>query len=769
MKYKNFFKLISLIAAFLLIAGCGKKEEQNKPEQKAAEVAETFEDVPQEQEQAQPQKPEGPFLKTEVKTENLSKNSVLFATVEIEKKFENPFDSSDIALDATITCGSQSYVWPLYFTGKKGDISYWTLKCPLLHSGASKVQFNLKAKDGFQDSEEISFTVANSDISSGVYKTAKTSNFALFDENSAAFRGIGANIILGSNANEAISQIKTLAENGCNIARISFADFWSFFNMGKPVADAASDLAYEVKDGYFNKDAFHSLDRLFDAAKNNNVKLIISFLNDDSFKGQNYIASFPAKTAKDIKQFMQSEASKAYFKDFIRYFVARYGCQKEFLAWNLYSAIDKYSLKDIEGKIMWLDEVTNTIKEIDITQRMNLSTAATSSVLDSLWAGEYSAMVALESKNMRDYAFAVNEQCEFFAKKYAKPAFFASLGLDKNKSGHLDLKMMHFHDALWGGFMSQCPILPMPDDYQTLVKREAFYNYKSVKAFADLAKLDYSKMQSLRLKGVVLFQRRGENKLEVLPVFGATHPEIMTDENLNVAEINNGVLVKNTLAGRLTDNCPMVVNIDKNTAAGTITFNINAVKKSDKPFELSFMVDDVLAATKTINPANYANATVLPDEDAQKIMCAEKVSFKFPAGKHKLSLEVKSQDWQNPSYADIASIEFVGIGSASGVNQVSVLGAKSGTKTVLWFKRAGTNSWGFFKYGLHKKTIPDLKPFEYAIENLDANSEYRIVWFDSYLGKEIVSGVLKTDNAGTLKLRTAAFKYDIACFIEKKN
>ncbi len=769
MKYKNFFKFLSLIAALSLLFGCGKKETKPHQEQKAEQVAESFEDAPAAEEQSEPQKPEGPFLKTELKSGGLSKNSVLSAFVEIEKKFENPFSTSDIAVDATITFGSQSYVWPLYFTGKKGDVSYWTLNCPLLYSGSAKVQFNLKAKDGFQDSEELSFTVANSDISSGIYKTSKSSNFALFDENSAAFRGMGANLVLGANADETVLQIKTLAENGCNIVRLSFADFWSFFNMGKPVADAASDLAYEVKDGYFNKSAFHALDRVFDAAKEHNVKLIISFLNDDSFKGQNYIASFPAKTAKDIKQFMQSEESKAYFKDFLRYFVARYGCKKEFLAWNLYSAIDKYSLKDVEGKIMWLDEMTNTIKELDITQRMNISTAATSSVLDSLWAGECSAMVALESKNMRDYAFAVNEQCGFFAKKYAKPAFFASLGLDKNKSGHLDLKMMHFHDALWGGFMSQCPILPLPDDYQTLVKREAFCNYKAVKAFADLAKLDYAKMQPLQLKGVVLFQRRGENKLEVLPAFGATHPEIMTDENLNIAEICNGVLLKNTLASRLTDNCPMVLNIDQNAAAGTITFNINAVKKAENTFELAFMVDDVLAATKTINPATYADAAVLPDEDAQKIMCSEKVSFKFPAGKHKLSLEVKSKDWQNPSYADIASIEFAGIGSAAGVNQVSVLGAKSGTKTALWFKRAGTNSWGFFKYGLHKKTIPDLKPFEYALENLDANCEYSVVWFDSYSGKEVASGVLKTDNAGVLKLKTATFKYDIACFIEKKN
>jgi|GEM_PF-3327319 len=770
-----------LICALSFIV-CSCSEEKVQPQKSLVEEEQSvLSQAPTDvQKVEEVKKPEPPFLQIDFPTENLIKNTPLKATLTIQGKFENPFDTTDVSIDAMISWKKDTQIihWPVYFVEGTSELSRWKLNAPLLGEGKYKCKFIYRDKEGFKESEEFEFTV-NAQDKAGIFKPVKKMFFAFKDDSGKVFRGMGANLSLVNDA-DLTSSILALAQEKCNLIRFDLGKNWESFLAEDILADAAEpeengdeeivDNAIE-KAGFFNVELFNKLELSLDFANENNMQSIISFIDADSFAKEIFANSYFVKSqiCGDAQSFFAERKVKDYYKNFMRYMVARFAARSELVAWDLYSGIDRDNKQDFEKRVLWVDEISAFLREIDATQRSLIVSASTSSAHDSLWYSMSADIIGLESYNMKNFGFTIFESSKYFTKKYAKPLVFMSYGVTSDKAGYPDKDNMMLHDSLWAGLFSQTPILPLASNVKALSQSGSLSNFKSVAEFVSLYEMRHENLQTMKADSVQIFARKGENQTIIYPAFMATYPDLATADDMYKVKVNSaGKILENTLSLRLTDLNPQTLFVNMGKVKGKVIVDISAVRQIDEKFDFVILVDGVESLRK-----NFDNikGDVVQDGDYSKILTSELISIAIEEGEHEITFELKSKNWQNPAFVEIASITIENLGSMAGVSAVDVLGLidSENNKRFFWFKRMGTSSWGFFKYKLAERTIPDLKPFEYSVDGLNPTSNYKISWFDTFTGKEIISGVVATDDKGKLTFNVAAFKYDISCCIEESN
>jgi len=766
----------------LIVCACSKEEQKVEKTSVEEQIEEVIQEETVVELKEEIKKPEPPFLRIDFLSENLVKNATLKANLTIEGVFDNPFDSRDIAIDAMISWkkDTQMINWPVYFVEGTSEKSRWKLNAPLLGEGKYKCKFIYRDRNGFKESEDFEFNV-RAENRHGIFKPAKKMFFALKDDLGNVFRGMGANLSL-SDGEDATSSILALVQAKCNLIRFNLGNDWNSFVAEDMLAEKIEleegeeeeeeiEASATVKSGFFNQEYLNKLELSLDLAYENNMQTILSLLDQSAFEEDVFAKSYFVKSglSSDIQSFFVDRKVKDYYKNYIRYMVARFGGRTEVMAWNLYSGIDRNNKQDFEKRILWLEEISSYIRDIDATGRSLIVSASTSSAHDAIWYSMSTDIIGLESYNMKNFAFTVFESSKYFTKKYSKPMIFMSYGITADKEGHPDKNNMILHDSLWAGLFSQTPILPLASNVKALSQNGSMSKFKSVAAFEKLYGINPENLKSLASDYVQIFARKGENMTIIYPTFMATYPEIAMADDMYKAKVNSsGKILFNTLSSRLSDLNPQTLVVNMGKAKGKVTLDISAMRQLDEKFDFVILIDGVETLRKTFD---IAKGDVIKDGDYNKILVSESISIALEEGEHEIGFEIKSANWQNPAFVEIASITVDNLGSLAGVSAVDVLGLEDSkdNKRFYWFKRMGTSSWGFFKYKLAERNIPDLKPFEYAIENLKAKTNYKISWFDTINGREIISGIVATDDKGKLTFNVASFKYDISCCIEESN
>jgi hypothetical protein len=279
-------------------------------------------------------------------------------TVDLDATYDNPFDSSDIAIDAAVTLpNAKVIVVPGFYyrdferkldgarevLTPRGEPS-WRVRFAPTTPGEYSAAVIVADRSGRKQSESLRFHVAKSNASGFVRVSPRDRRYFEFD-NGKAFYPIGLNICwAGSRGSfDYDAWIPAFAKAGCNTTRFWLAPGWNPFAL-----ERAGKAEQGLGMGQFDLGAAWRLDRALDLAQREGlyVKLCIDSYNILRQKdGYPYWDETPHNAAHGgplakPADFWTDPAMERFYRDKLRYLVARYTGFTHVLAWEFWNEVD---------------------------------------------------------------------------------------------------------------------------------------------------------------------------------------------------------------------------------------------------------------------------------------------------------------------------------------------------------------------------------------------------------------------------------------------
>ncbi len=774
MKY-NFAKLtiriIFAALALLAAASCSKNSEESKSERqqpkavkkvKLSDQEKALKNAGQAKEKAEARIEETPkenknFISISLPESGARAGEAFECSVEIAAPFSNPFNSSDISVEAYVSSDSASFSEniAMFYMGGDSKKSKWKFIVIPPKAGNYKCSFNVRSKDASFSSMEYPFNVA-AGAKPSLYKIRKN-NFSHFssskDDN---FRGIGANFNINIDPAARDAIFKGMQAAGANVARLSIE---------APLTLILPSDSGILKAGSVNIAIVDKIEDFMDSAKKHGINTIISFSSQLSFNKDMWKNSYFAKSgvAPEPDDFFTSQKAQRLYDRAVEYLASRIGRRSDLLAWEPSSGIDSVNTENFDPRINWLSAFASNLRNLMHESRHPiLLTAGSSSEFDFIWNTDACDILAFEIENSRDFAESVNAHSDFFSKLYRKAVSISKIS--NTAKWNSDPSNIYVHNAIWSGLMTPSPLLPLADFTKSASIKSSMDVLKRVSDFEKRFNTASKNLESLNLQNMVVgvSKKALENFTEFQPAFGETHPS--RESSSDIAEVRilpNGTILKNTM--------PEVWK-----SGSTIT-----IKLDDIPSDtcvLSFEISDatapaLLEISRDSEPIMKKDIAA-PAKASKAAKASETVDIALRKGDQALTFRLIPNDGAKASIR-ANNFKLAGTGSNRGVASVKVYGVKDkkSSATYLWFKRAATDTYTYNKYKLYNRDIPILKSFEYTLNlgNEYAMRNFKIVWWDTRNSKEIATIDAKSNAHGKLSIQVPQFKFDIACAIEESN
>lgn len=318
----------------------------------------------------------GQIIKTSLNTFQPEQYRKVEFDIKLKAKFDNPYMQEDIKLDMSLISPSgQKIFLPCYYdNGNSGDISVWKARFAPREVGEYRYSFELyKSGRKKSVSKEGCFFV-NATNEPGFLRTK--SDWVLSFDNGQVFRGVAENICWESRANDDSKYFKDLHElssrynydylltnfskNGGNFFRTWICSW----NLPIDYKGNFNNNRYVCSDNYYNPSALARLDHLIELSESLDLYIMLVL-------GQGGYTLKDRGLVNNSEEFFSELKARAWYKNRLRYIVARWGYSTSIAMWEFFNEVDnvQYSNKQnpIDGKkiVSWHDEMSRYIKQID--------------------------------------------------------------------------------------------------------------------------------------------------------------------------------------------------------------------------------------------------------------------------------------------------------------------------------------------------------------------------------------------------------------------
>ncbi len=393
---------------------------------------------------------------------------VVELVVELAATYDNPFDASDIALDARVTLpGGKVRSVPgfLYrpFDRKEeqsrevllpsGEPS-WRVRFAAPVAGEYTVVVVARDRTGERQSEPVRFAVEASDDPGFVRVSPRDHRYFEFD-NGRAYFPIGLNLCWPGGARGTYDYdawIPEFAKVGCNATRLWLSPDWIVL---------ALERSGRPEDGFgmgqFDLAAAWRLDYVLRLATQHGmyVKLCIDSYNILRPRNayphwertpHNAANGGPLAVPTD---FWTNPAMERFYRDKLRYLVARYGCFTHVLSWEFWNEVDITSDFKAEPVREWHQRMARHVRSIDPDAHLITTSFANSNgvpTIDQLAELDY-----VQTHRYGGFDPAA-DLASYQARKaeYGKPHYVGEVGADSGGDRFADdPDGMQVHDPLW--------------------------------------------------------------------------------------------------------------------------------------------------------------------------------------------------------------------------------------------------------------------------------------------------------------------------------
>ena len=412
-----------------------------------------------------------------MKTPQIKKLTISGNKIEIYHKFEvvlsleagfnNPYDYSDILVQATFVApsGVEQQIDGFFMqdfeldtvAGNLISIGNGGFKIRFAPNEIGKWFFSVQVKDrnGSTQSEKQFFecTSTSSPINEGFVRRSNT-KYLQFDSGAPLFL-IGENMAWHS-TNPYLDYKKWLKElsfHGGNFIRLWHAHW------GLGIEWTAARKGFDGLRHYHQENSFFQ-DWLFDFCAEKGILIMLTLQHhgpfstrvDSNWDENPYNQENGGPCAQPIDFFKKQEAI-AHTQNRFRYILARWGYSRSILAWELFNEVDWVDdLGDnLESVLQWHSNMATFIKQVDPNQHLVSTSFDDENKADKLWRDQNIDIVQIhhyeEKPNIES---TLVQQLQTALQTYQKPVLIAEFSLGtKAEELWIDPKGIHIHNALW--------------------------------------------------------------------------------------------------------------------------------------------------------------------------------------------------------------------------------------------------------------------------------------------------------------------------------
>ena len=412
-------------------------------------------------------------------------------TVDFQAQFANPFNPEEIDLSAIFVSPSgETIVMPgfLYSAKQDADKNYmepvWKVRFSPALEGEWRYSVRLKTPKGEDRTESKSFKCAASQSKGFVRVSRKDPKYFEF-ENGDFYYPIGENVCWASLPSYK-KYFTEMQKAGDNWSRV----WMSNWEVG---------LEWTKGSGYrglgkYNLEKADKLDKIVGLAKECGIyfQLVINHHGQLSTKvnpqwEENPYNKKNGGPCEKPQDFFTNLEAKKYFKDRMRYIVARWSYSPNIMAWELWNEITFIDDLNPDTDAAWHKEMASYIKEIDPSKHL-ITTSYAGTFHDygfnkKLWESpeiDYTQFHMYTQEVVSAIMGAYRLMSQF-----DKPYFMGEIGTDSSEGvDNKDLDGAYIHAALWSEYMLACGGNAMPwwwDKY--IHPKKMYYHWAALTAF----------------------------------------------------------------------------------------------------------------------------------------------------------------------------------------------------------------------------------------------------------------------------------------------
>jgi hypothetical protein len=412
--------------------------------------------------------------------QTVEKYDHIFFDINSVSPYTNQYNPDDIRIDIILQDPNGiEIVLPCFYVSGNAAASHWQGRFTPQKTG----QYSYQAKvfvDGAFDgvSAASSFTVINSTRDGIIHKNPDSYYFWKYDSGKA-FRGIGENVAWDTRSYNNVmypyeNLFPLLGNNGCNFVRVWLCE-WNI-----PIEWATL--------GRYTESAAERLEEVFSLAEENGIYLLISLNTYSEFKstkntwgtGDDWVRN-PYNIAKGgpcatAASFFTNATAKKYYKNKLRYFIARWGYHPNLGVIEFFNEVDHlYNDGDAQVPeadiVSWHNDMSTYLKSIDPFKHL-VTTSFSYKWIPNLWNVSNLDFTQTHPYGTTDSAYNTILNYENnFSKPYVMNEFGYSWESAGGSSDHY-LFRRELHMGMWRGMFSPTPVLPMVWWWENL----AYYN-----------------------------------------------------------------------------------------------------------------------------------------------------------------------------------------------------------------------------------------------------------------------------------------------------
>ncbi|RYG35350.1 DUF5060 domain-containing protein [bacterium] len=381
--------------------------------------------------------------------------------LDLRATYDNPFDSSEIAVDAVVKAPSgKVQMIPGFFTrpysrklvAGKEELTptgpgEWRLRVAPSEIGAYTVTVSARDRTGSISAQPIRFRSMRSKEKGFVRLSPKDRRYFAHD-NGQAYYPVGANVCWGGDRGsfDYDEWIPRYGTQGVNYGRLWLGPHWSTFALETNAAGF----------GRFDLGNAWRIDHTLDLARKQGIYLMLCLDSYNTLRDKDAYPQWEATPlnqanggplAKPTEFWTDARMAKVY-RDRLRYVVARYGANTHVMAWEFWNEADLTRDFDPKPVAAWHDRMSSQLRDLDPYDHLQ-----STSFSNSLGFREIDDLPGLDFVQSHTYtANLVREAASLGQMKGREKAYFiGEIGADAGGPRAEDKAGLQVHDSLWAG------------------------------------------------------------------------------------------------------------------------------------------------------------------------------------------------------------------------------------------------------------------------------------------------------------------------------
>ena len=659
--------------------------------------------------------------------------------VDLKGTWDNPYDSDQITLDATVTTASgKTYTMPGFFMIPQQHVQEgvddimlpsgegrWKVRLAATECGPLRVTLTARDLSGtktFAMPEPV--RVVPDPHAKGFVRVSRADAHYFAHDNGEGYVPVGHNVPIDHSSNN--MSVKDILEK-----MASQGENWNRWWMSR----SGLGIEWEEKLGWYRQAQAAKLDLLLEDAGRLGMYYQLCMDTHQDFRQegwkQNPYTVEQGGPCRKAGEWFTNEAATAFYRKRLRYTVARWGYSPHVLCWEFGNEFEGWADSTQDEIIEWHRKMAPVLAALDPYDHLISTSWWSKTGPEACWRIPELDFVQTHSyaNNDLNVAIEAHDYCLTQWNGFQKPHLFAEFGIrSHNFDPDADPTGRGLHNTVWAAVASGCCGAPMPWWHENYIEpKDLYFHFKAIRNF--VAGLPFGTARWRQVAVTVpaaLTQpaRPSRRDAVVLPRTGFRKPAANVFAVSDEGAVSNDTELLGLLHGGghrgLVNPPTFEVSYP---ADGAFVIHVDKVSGSGL---LKVFVDDRLTLEKPLPCGEGCGKSwrYVPQWKLWESVYDADIAVPVKAGAHRIRVENHGKDW-----VAVSRYTFTGCRTRE-VQEVKGYALAAPDVAVVWLQNADST------WVNHARHADEIRPFPAAVYTLDgfADGAYEVEWWETWKG-----------------------------------